>query len=45
MLQKMWRKSPDNPLNASAVSYNSTAQEIKQVSKSIVEKDLERMKI
>ena len=45
MLQKMWKKSPDNPMNASAVAYNSTVEEVRQVSKKAIEKDLERMKI
>ncbi|KAJ3066650.1 hypothetical protein HDU98_010063 [Podochytrium sp. JEL0797] len=46
MLQKMWKKSPENPMNAELVgTYDMTAQEVRDKVEAKRGEDLERMKV
>ncbi|KAI9219686.1 hypothetical protein BC828DRAFT_406472 [Blastocladiella britannica] len=45
MLWKRWQKSPENPFNQTAVAYNATADDVRQVVKSKKQEALERMRV
>ncbi|KAJ3278263.1 hypothetical protein HK104_002515 [Borealophlyctis nickersoniae] len=45
MLQKMWKKSPENPMNQQAVSYDTKRQEEREVIERQKEEALESMRV
>ncbi|KAI8900462.1 hypothetical protein BC833DRAFT_271522 [Globomyces pollinis-pini] len=44
LLQKMWKKSPENPMNQTHVEYNTGRDAMKEISKTVKEKELEKFK-
>jgi hypothetical protein len=44
-LQKMWKKSPQNPMNQQSVAYNAGKEEIKQVVDASANKVLDRLRV
>jgi hypothetical protein len=44
MIQKKWKKSPENPLNQQHVAYNATKDEIREVKASIGQAELDCFK-
>jgi hypothetical protein len=44
-LQKMWKKSPQNPMNQQSVAYNADKEEIKQVVDASANKVLDRLRV
>ncbi|KAJ3104283.1 hypothetical protein HDU97_009359 [Phlyctochytrium planicorne] len=45
LLQKKWKKSPENPMNQVTAAYNSTAEELREQVANVREEALERMKV
>ncbi|KXS17719.1 DUF1014-domain-containing protein [Gonapodya prolifera JEL478] len=45
MIQKLWKKSPLNPLNQASVSYNATREEEAMVAISSMQETLERLRV
>ncbi|KAJ3210027.1 hypothetical protein HDU67_005710 [Dinochytrium kinnereticum] len=45
MLQKKWKKSPENPMNQAAVAYNATQDEIREQVSSQREEVMEKMRV